>query len=115
MSPLPVLKNQNFLPKEDDQLVVPQDNKRNDDVANNCCQYKSWVSFIESRMGYSQAAADRQVLRVICAYPAIEPVTYKHAVQTLLCLPSMIPVGQTRWRQLNYNSSRRHIHSFDGN
>ena len=64
-------------------------------------------------MGYSQAAADRQVLRVICAYPAIEPVTYKHAVQTLLCLPSMVPVRQTRWCELNYNSSRRHIDCFD--
>mgnify|MGYP000636624264 CR=1 FL=1 len=44
---------QNYVPQKDDQLVMAQDNKSNDEVANNCCQYKSWVSFIESKMGYS--------------------------------------------------------------
>ena len=53
-------------------------------------QYKSWVTFIESRMGYDNQDT---LPRVICAYPSIKPVTYKHIVQTLLTLPVLAPVS----------------------
>ena len=47
--------------------------------------------------------------KVIIALPAIEPVSRVHAVQHLLCLPSMIPVRQTRWLELDYTSSKRYV------
>ena len=45
------------------------------------------------------------------ALPAIQPLSYRHGTQKLLSLPSMIPVRQTKWRELNYNSSKRYAYA----